>query len=67
MKLLSPDALNALSNEELQRWYSVVNELTKRESVMNEIQSKVKDDLEGELKRRGILRKESTASVEQKT
>jgi hypothetical protein len=53
--LLDPKSLSSLSNEDLQRWYSTVDDLCKRESVLNDLQYSIRIDLEEELQARGFV------------
>ena len=54
-RLLDRKTLSSLSNEDLQRWYSTVDRLSKREDVMSDLQFSIKADLQEELESRGFL------------
>jgi hypothetical protein len=53
--LLDPKSLSSLSNEDLQRWYSTVDDLCKRESVLNDLQYSIRIELQEELQATGDL------------
>ena len=55
-RLLDRKTLSSLSNEDLEKWYSTVDRLCKREGVMSDLQFS-KTDLREELESRGFLEK----------
>jgi hypothetical protein len=58
--MLDQKALSRISNDDLRRWHFVISELSKRAGIMSEVQSKIKEDLETELRTRGTLDKVSS-------
>ena len=52
--MLDSKAVKALPDDELIRWYRIVEQLTRGNDVMKEVQSQIKGDLQRELNERGM-------------